>query len=87
MSMHLNTSINSHKAHFVDCPTVINQMLSVNHAGGSSGYNTRGELVCINGGALFSNNVSISTETVCNVTAKWINPDNANCYTGILEQN
>ena len=62
-------------------------MLTVNHAAGSSGYNTRGELVCTNGGALFSNNASISTETVCNVVAHWIIPDNADFYTGILEQN
>ena len=85
--MHLKTAIESHKAYFVDCPSVINQMLTVNHAAEPSGYNTPGELVCINGGALFSNNISISTETVCNVAAHWIIPDNADCYTGILEQN
>ena len=87
MGMLLKTAINFYKPHFVDCPTFVNHMLTVNHAVGSSGFNTRGELVCTNGGALFSNNVSISTETVCNATAQWIIPDNADCYTGVLEQN
>ena len=61
-------------------------MLNVNHVAGSSGYNASGELVCNNGGALFSNNVSVSSETVCNAAAQWTIPDNADCYTGILKQ-
>ena len=68
---------------FADCSTDISQMLTVQPAALQPQYNTFGELVCTNGGVLFSNNKSVSTETMCNVTAQWIIPDNANCYTGI----
>ena len=68
---------------FADCSTDINQMLTVQPAALQPQYNTLGKLVCNNDGVLFSNNKSVSTETKCNVTAQWIIPDNANCYTGI----
>ena len=59
-------------------------MINVNPAFAPPQYSTLGELVCNNGGALFSNNASISTETICNVTAQWTIPSNADCYTSIL---
>ena len=68
---------------FADCPsTTTNPILSVNYVG-SAYYNTLGELVCTNNGALFLNDQFLSTtETVCNVTAQWTIPDNVDCYTG-----
>ena len=59
-------------------------MFIVNPAFAPPQYNTLGELVCNNGGALFSNNALISTETMCNVTAQWTIPDNADCYTSTV---
>ena len=58
-------------------------MLNVNPVFVPSQYNTSGELACNNGGALFSNNVTESTTTVCTVSAQWNIPDNSDCYTGI----
>ena len=57
-------------------------MLNVNYVG-SPQYNTLGELVCKNNGALLLNDQLLSTtETKCNVTAQWTIPDNVDCYTG-----
>ena len=47
-------------------------------------YNATGEFVCTNGGALFSNNASVSNVTNCNATAQWTTLDDIKCYTGIL---
>ena len=68
---------------FTDCPTAINDMLTVTYPFEQPQYNSRGEFVCYNGGALFSNNMSVSTETVCNETAQWNIPKTPQCYTGI----
>ena len=57
-------------------------MFNVNPAFVPPQYDTPGELVCNNGGVLFSNNAYLSSETMCNVTAEWIIPDSAVCYTG-----
>ena len=57
-------------------------MISVQYSGLQPQYNTPGKLVCNNGGALFMNNASISSETVCTETANWTFPENADCYTG-----
>jgi len=56
--------------YFSDCPALVNEMLTVNFASPAQ-YNTIGELVCNNGGALFSNNISVSNETTRNATAQW----------------
>ena len=58
-------------------------MLAVQPAVLPAQYNTPGELVCTNGGALFSSNVSVSNATKCNATAQWSRLDDLNCYTGI----
>ena len=50
-------------------------MLNVNPAEIPSPYSTSGELVCNNGGALFLNNVTVSTKTISNVIAQWITPN------------
>jgi len=59
-------------------------MISVITASSPSQYNTTGEIFCMNGGALFANNVSLSNETRCNATAQWTISDFVNCFTGIL---
>jgi len=61
---------------------VIDEMLIVHSL--SPQYNAFGELVCTNGGALFSNNVSTSNQTICNANALWIMPMEIDCYTGIF---
>ena len=70
---------------FTDCPTKINQMVTVNHIG-SPQYNTPGELVCNNDGALFANNALASITTTCNFNAQWTIFDNADCYTGTVSK-
>ena len=66
---------------YADCPSDIDEMLTVIPAGLPQ-YNATGELVCTNGGALFLNNVSVSNATMCNATAQWTTLDDIKCYTG-----
>ena len=57
-------------------------MVTVKPAAEPPGYNTSGELICANGGVLFSNNVSVPNDTLCNLTAQWTKSDDVVCYTG-----
>ena len=67
---------------FTDCQKNATSALSVVSFG--SQYNSSGEFICSNGGALFANNVSTHNETTCAATAQWTRQDVIKCYTGHL---